>query len=71
LYVTIIFFNGKNVGTFAGMGGTSAVLGVLITTWLVPVLTKISYVSFFILAAILVPLSWMALRFFAKKKFKI
>jgi MFS transporter, ACS family, hexuronate transporter len=62
------FFNGKNVGTVAGMGGTSAVAGVLITTWLVPVLTKTSYVSFFVLAAILVPLSWMALRYFAKKE---
>jgi MFS transporter, ACS family, hexuronate transporter len=61
------FFNGKNVGTVAGMGGTSAVVGVLITTWLVPVLTKTSYESFFILAAILVPLSWLSLRYFSRK----
>jgi MFS transporter, ACS family, hexuronate transporter len=61
------FFNGKNVGTVSGMGGTAAVLGVLITTWLVPVLTKTSYVSFFVLAAVLVPLSWLSLRYFAKK----
>jgi MFS transporter, ACS family, hexuronate transporter len=61
------FFNGKNVGTVAGMGGTAAVAGVLITTWLVPVLTKTSYVSFFVLAAILVPLSWLSLRYFSKK----
>lgn len=61
------FFNGKNVGTVAGMGGTAAVLGVLITTWMVPVLTKTSYVSFFILAALLVPLSWLSLKYFAKK----
>jgi MFS transporter, ACS family, hexuronate transporter len=61
------FFNGKNVGTVAGMGGTAAVAGVLITTWLVPVLTKTSYVSFFILAAVLVPLSWLSLRYFSKK----
>jgi MFS transporter, ACS family, hexuronate transporter len=62
------FFNGKNVGTVAGMGGTAAVAGVLITTWLVPVLTKTSYVSFFILAATLVPLSWLSLRYFSKSK---
>lgn len=40
------YFHGKNVGTVAGMGGTSAVLGTLIVTWLVPVLTKTSYTSF-------------------------
>jgi MFS transporter, ACS family, hexuronate transporter len=61
------FFNGKNVGVVAGMGGTAAVLGVLITTWMVPVLTKTSYNSFFILAALLVPLSWLSLKYFAKK----
>jgi MFS transporter, ACS family, hexuronate transporter len=61
------FFNGKNVGTVAGMGGTAAVLGVLVTTWLVPIITKTSYNSFFILAACLVPLSWLSLRFFARQ----
>ena len=60
------FFNGKNVGVVAGMGGTAAVIGVLITTWMVPVLTKTSYNSFFILAALLVPLSWLSLKYFAK-----
>ena len=62
------FFNGKNVGIVAGMGGTAAVLGVLITTWMVPMLTKTSYVSFFILAAVLVPLAWLSLKVFAKKE---
>jgi ACS family hexuronate transporter-like MFS transporter len=32
------FFSGKSVGTLAGLGGTSAVAGVLITTWMVPVI---------------------------------
>jgi MFS transporter, ACS family, hexuronate transporter len=50
------FFSGKSVGTLAGIGGTSAVFGVLITTWLVPVLTKNSYTPFFTMAAILVPI---------------
>lgn len=61
------YFNGKNVGTVAGMGGTAAVLGVLITTWMVPVLTQTSYVSFFVLGAVLVPLAWLSLKVFGKK----
>lgn len=62
------YFHGKNVGTVAGMGGTSAVLGTLITTLLVPVLTQTSYVSFFVLAAVLVPLSYISLIVFSDKK---
>lgn len=61
------YFNGKNVGVVSGMGGTSAIIGVLITTWMVPALTKTSYVSFFVLAAVLVPLSIAALYFFGRK----
>jgi MFS transporter, ACS family, hexuronate transporter len=49
------FFSGKSVGTLAGLAGTSAVLGTLITTWLVPSLTKNGYTPFFILATALVP----------------
>jgi len=64
------YFNGKNVGVVSGMGGTAAVLGVLITTWMVPVLTQTSYVSFFVLAAVLVPLSWLSLKIFGKKSIK-
>lgn len=62
------YFNGKNVGTVAGMGGTSAVAGTLITTLAVPVLTQTSYISFFVLAAILVPLSYISLIIFSDKK---
>jgi ACS family hexuronate transporter-like MFS transporter len=50
------FFSGRSVGSLAGAGGTSAVLGVLITIWLVPVLTRTSYVPFFMMGALLVPL---------------
>ncbi|MEO7265722.1 MAG: MFS transporter [Ferruginibacter sp.] len=57
------YFHGKNVGTVAGMGGTSAVAGTLIVTWLVPALTKTSYTSFFIMAALMVPLAWICIRF--------
>lgn len=61
------YFNGKNVGTIAGMGGTSAVAGTLIVTWLVPVLTKTSYTSFFIMGALMVPVAWICIMFIASK----
>ncbi len=51
------FFSGKSVGSLAGAGGTAAVVGVLITTWIVPAVTKTSYVPFFVLGALLVPLA--------------
>jgi ACS family hexuronate transporter-like MFS transporter len=62
------YFHGKNVGTVAGMSGTSAVAGTLIVTWLVPVLTKTNYTSFFILAALLVPVAWLCITFIVSKK---
>ncbi len=50
------FFAGKSVGTLAGLGGTSAVGGIILfSTWLVPALTKTSYVPFFMMGALLVP----------------
>jgi len=54
-------FGGRSVGTLAGLGGLAAVAGTLITTWLVPVLTRDSYAPMFILVAALVPLSLLAL----------
>ncbi len=51
------FFAGKSVGSLAGVGGTAAVVGVLITTWMVPAITQESYVPFFLLGALLVPLA--------------
>lgn len=64
------YFNGKNVGTVAGMGGTAAVAGTLLTTWAVPVITQTSYVSFFVLAAVLVPLSWISVKYITTKRIK-
>lgn len=61
------YFHGKNVGTVSGMSGTSAVIGTLIVTWLVPILTKTNYTSFFIMGAILVPLAWVCIRFIVSK----
>lgn len=62
------YFHGKNVGTVAGMGGTAAVIGTIIITLLVPVLTKTSYTSFFLLGALLVPLAWVCIIFISSKK---
>lgn len=64
------YFNGKNVGTVSGMGGTAAVVGTLLTTWAVPIITKTSYNSFFILAAVLVPLTWLSIKYITTKKLK-
>lgn len=50
------FFTGKSVGSIAGLGGTTAALGVIITTYIVPQITQISYVPFFMMGALLVPL---------------
>ena len=62
------YFHGKNVGTVSGMGGTSAVIGTIITTFLVPVITKTSYTSFFVMGAMMVPLAWICITFIQSKK---
>ncbi|EOR94898.1 putative mannuronate transporter [Arcticibacter svalbardensis MN12-7] len=62
------YFDGKNVGTVSGLGGTAAVIGTLLTTWAVPVITQTSYVSFFVLGAALVPISWICVKFISSKK---
>jgi ACS family hexuronate transporter-like MFS transporter len=61
------YFNGKNVGTVAGMGGTSAVAGTIILTLLVPSLTRTGYTTLFILAALMVPLAWLCITFISSK----
>jgi ACS family hexuronate transporter-like MFS transporter len=61
------YFHGKNVGTVAGMGGTTAVIGTLITTWVVPAITKSGYVWFFVLGAVMVPLAWLCITFITSK----
>ena len=64
------YFNGKNVGTVAGMGGTSAVAGTIILTLLVPSLTRTSYTGLFILAALMVPVAWFCIMFISSKNKK-
>lgn len=55
------YFAGGAVGSLAGIGGTAAVAGTLITTWLVPALTTHGYAPIFALAAAIVPLGVLAL----------
>jgi len=55
------YFAGKSVGSLAGLGGTTAVVGVLITIWIVPAITVDSYVPFFVLGAALVPLALLSI----------
>ncbi|MBY8829443.1 MFS transporter [Hephaestia mangrovi] len=50
------YFAGGAVATLTGIGGTAAVAGTLITTWLVPAMTRHGYAPIFILAAAIVPL---------------
>ena len=55
------YFGAGSVGSLAGMGGTAAVAGTLITTWLVPAMTVTSYAPIFVLSAAIVPISVLAL----------
>ena len=62
------FYSGKTVGAMAGLGGTAATLGVIITMLFVPYLTKGGHwLPFFILGAVLVPLSIGSIYFFGGK----
>ena len=55
------YFAGGAVGSLAGISGTAAVAGTLITTWLVPSMTAQSYAPIFALSAAIVPVSIAAL----------
>lgn len=58
------FFGGGTVGSLAGISGTAAVAGTLITTWLVPELTKVSFAPIFAIAASLVPMAVLSVWLF-------
>lgn len=63
------FHSGKTVGTLAGMGGASAILGIIISTYLVPILTKGgNWVPFFGMGLILIPLSVLSVLLFCPKQ---
>lgn len=56
------YFSGKTVGTLAGISGTAAVLSVIITIQLVPMMTEGgNYGPFFVLGASLVPLALLSI----------
>lgn len=63
------YFNGKNVGTVSGMGGTAAVAGTIIMNLLVPFLTRTGgYTTLFVLAALMVPAAWLCIRYITSAK---
>lgn len=62
------YFHGKNVGTVSGMGGTAAVAGTIILTFMVPWLTRTSYTTLFVLAALMVPVAWLCIMFISSNK---
>ncbi len=62
------FFSGKTVGSLAGLGGASATLGVLISMFSVPYITSGgNWIWFFVLGALLVPLSVISVYIFGGK----
>ena len=62
------FHSGKTVGTLAGMGGASAVLGIVISTYLVPILTRGgNWLPFFAMGLLLIPLSVISVFIFSPK----
>ncbi|MDR1724421.1 MAG: MFS transporter [Tannerella sp.] len=62
------FFEGNTVGSLAGIGGASAVVGIVISTYLVPMLTTGgNWMPFFAMGLLLVPLSLASLFIFGGK----
>lgn len=54
------FHYGKTVGSLAGIGGAAAVLGTITAMMVVPLITKISWIPFFILGGLLFPVSLLS-----------
>ena len=48
---------GKTVGSLAGLGGASAVLGTILAMVIVPMITKVGWAPFFIFGGLLFPLA--------------
>ncbi len=62
------YHSGKTVGSLAGLGGAAAVLGTICTMFLVPYITTgNNWIPFFIMGALLVPLSIGSVLFFSTK----
>ena len=65
------YHSGKNVGSLAGIGGAAAVLGIIISIYLVPALTKGgNWIPFFAMGLILVPASLLSVFIFTPKEEK-
>jgi ACS family hexuronate transporter-like MFS transporter len=65
------FHSGKTVGSLAGLGGASAVLGIVISTYLVPILTTGgNWTPFFVMGLTLIPLSILSVFVFSPKNIK-
>lgn len=65
------FYSGESVGSLAGVGGTAAVVGVMIMNWMIPVVTgpetDPNWVPAFVIGALLVPLALLCVWLFARK----
>jgi ACS family hexuronate transporter-like MFS transporter len=62
------FHSGKTIGSLAGLGGAAAVLGTIITMFLVPYITSDNnWIFFFVMGALLVPLAIASVFIFGKK----
>ncbi len=60
------YHSGKTVGSLAGLGGASAILGIILSTYLVPILTEGgNWIPFFIMGIVLIPLSVVSVLIFA------
>lgn len=56
------YFSGKSIGTLSGLGEAAAAAGtILLSTYLIPVLSKESYLPVFMLGALLVPVGIAAI----------
>lgn len=51
------FHYGKTVGSLAGLGGASAVLGTILAMIIVPMITRVGWVPFFLFGGLLFPLA--------------
>jgi len=60
-------FSGKSVGSLAGLGGSVGVFAVIVMNFLVPIISKFSYIPIFIMIAVFVPLGVSAIFLLAKE----
>jgi len=60
-------FSGKSVGSLAGLGGSIGVFAVIIMNFLVPVISKFSYIPIFVMIAMFVPLGVIAIFMLARE----